>query len=354
MTIFTEPLELMGVPGSPYTRKMLALLRYKRLNYRLIPGSRWKVEDESARYIERAEPKVRLLPTFYGRDDSGDEIAVCDSTPLIRQFDKTFPDRAVIPNNPALALVNSIIEDYADEWLTKAMFHYRWKYAADIEKAGQMLPRWNNITASDSIMDEKAKEISALQISRLRYVGSNDITRETIENSYIRFLKILDKQLNNWPFILGNRPASCDFAIYGQLTCLALFDPTPQALVIKHAPRVYAWTEVLEDLSGYEILDSDWGNENTNLKSLTEALRPLLTEISDIYIAYLIANEYAVRSGNKIMNTTLDGREWEQQPFPYQVKCLRALRDEFNDLSESDREDFDQLVSLTDILSSLS
>jgi len=354
MTTFTEPLELMGVPGSPYTRKMLALLRYKRLNYRLIPGSRWKVKNDSARYIKRAEPKVRLLPTFYGRDDTGDEVAVCDSTPLIRQFDKTFPDRAVIPSNPSLALVNSIIEDYADEWLTKAMFHYRWKYAADIEKAGQMLPRWNNITAPDSIMDEKAKEISALQISRLRYVGSNDITRETIENSYIRILRILDKHLTNWPFLLGNRPASSDFAIYGQLTCLALFDPTPQALVIKHAPRVYAWTEVLEDLSGYEILDSDWGDENTNLKSLTEVLSPLLSEISDIYIPYLVANKDAVSAASKTMNTTLDGREWEQQPFPYQVKCLQALTDEFNELSQADRKDFDEIASATDIVSSLS
>jgi hypothetical protein len=160
--------------------------------------------------------------------------------------------------------------------------------------------------------------------------------------------------LTSWPFLLGNRPASSDFAIYGQLTCLALFDPTPQALVIKHAPRVYAWTEVLEDLSGYEILDSDWGDEDTNLKSLTEILSPLLSEISDIYIPYLVANRDAVSAASKTMNTTLDGREWEQQPFPYQVKCLQALTDEFNELNQADRKDFDEIASATDIVSSLS
>ena len=52
------------------------------------------------------------------------------------------------------------------------------------------------------------------------------------------------------------------------------------------------------------------------------------------------------------MNTTLDGREWEQQPFPYQVKCLQALTDEFNELSQADRKDFDEIASATDIVSS--
>ena len=348
MSRFKEPIELMGAPGSPYTRKMLAFLRYKRIGYRLLPGVRNKLNPEPNRYRSRPEPKVRLLPTFYGRTEEGDEIAICDPTPIIREIEAIFVERATIPSNPALSLVNSIIEDFADEWLTKAMFHYRWSYESDIKKAGDMLPRWNNTTASDETLNQKSLEISAHQIGRLKYVGSNEVTRETIEVSFTRFLEKLDKVLNYKQFILGNRPSSADFAVYGQLTCLALFDPTPQKLIIETVPRIYAWTEVMEDLSGYELLNDDW-LELDGESGLPNPLADLLSEISDVYTPYMLSNEQCILSGQNTLNTKIHGRDWEQTPFPYHIKCLNKLREEYLNLNSKNTIYFKSLIGETQL-----
>ena len=332
MKITDDYLLLMGVPGSPYTRKMLSLLRYRRIPYRLLPGGRQEAASDTRRFPARPQPRVRLLPTFYLKDENGVEQAVCDSTPLIRRFEEQFEGRSVIPSNPWLSLIDYLIEDYADEWLTKAMFHYRWSYAPDIHKAGQMLPRWNNSTASEADIAEQAKTITQRQVSRLSYVGSNALTSATIENSFKSLLGKLDKHLNLYPFILGNRPSASDFAIYGQLTAMALFDPTPAQIIIETAPRIYAWTESMEDLSGYESFDDVW----LDLECLPETLVALLEEIGRLYLPYLVANDAAVRAGIDTLETELDGRAWTQNPFPYQCKCLGWIKEGFAGLSDHD------------------
>ena len=330
----------MGVPGSPYTRKMLALLRYRRIPYRLLPGSRNVIDPDTERFRIRAEPRIPLLPTFYFRDKSNQEYAVCDTTPLIREFEVRYQGRSVVPESSIMAFIDYLLEDYGDEWLTKAMFHYRWTYPEDIEKAGQMLPRWNNISASDEQIEDRSRAISNRQISRLAYVGSNPITRETIEQSFHRFLGLLDNHLQQLPFLLGKRPAACDFAIYGQLSCLALFDPTPQQLILERAPRVYAWTETMEDMSGYETLEHDWLEPD----HLPPTLIALLNEVGRIYIPYLLANAEAVATKAESLQMELDGRPWEQHPFTYQAKCLEWIRAEYSRLSLAQKDQLSVLL----------
>ena len=106
------PLRFMGAPGSPYTRKMLAYLRYRRVPYEFLMSD--QAEREGL-----PRPKVALLPTFYLPGADGALEAAVDSTPLIRRFEGEFDGRAAIPPDPAVAFLNDLVEDYADEWLTK-------------------------------------------------------------------------------------------------------------------------------------------------------------------------------------------------------------------------------------------
>ena len=330
----SQPLVLQGAPGSPYTRKMLAVMRYRHIAYRLLLPAAKELAGLPV-------PKVPLLPTFYLPDEEGVVQPVTDSTPLIRRFEAEFPGRSVIPDDPALAFINDLIEDFADEWLTKAMFHYRWSYAADIAKAGKMLPAWRGFSISDEVLAQRSQMVSERQIGRLSYVGSNSVTGPIIEASYRRFLEAFEDHLRYHPYILGNRPAACDFAVFGQLTQLAEFDPTPTALTLDIAPRVTAWVGIMEDQSGVEPLDSDW----ISLRDPPGTLAGLLAEIGRVYPPVMLANAQAVVSGAALVEATVEGQAWSQNPFPYQAKCLRWLREGRAALSPEARADVDTVLA---------
>lgn len=310
------PLTLAGAPGSPYTRKMLAVLRYRRLPYKVI----WKNPRE---IDDLPKPRPVLLPTFYLPDADGNIEAVVDSTPLITRFDEAEPARRVRPQDPALRFLDALIEDYGDEWLTKPMFHYRWRYQPDIERAASILPRWRLEPMPEQQVRELGKMFAERQISRLYVVGSNDTTAPVIEASYKRFLELFRDHLETTPFMLGRRPGAGDFACFGQLTALTHFDPTPMQLALETAPRVYAWVDLVEDLSGLEPAEDDW----LDITALPATLKALLGEIGRVYAPFLLANAAAVAAGAEQVETEIDGAPWVQPPFPYQAKCLQALRD---------------------------
>jgi len=330
-----NPIALKGAPGSPYTRKMLAVLRYRRIPYRFLVGLWAKPEGLPS-------PKVDLLPTFYFEAEDGVE-AVVDSTPIIRRLEEEVLSRSVIPGDPVLAFLDYLLEDYADEWLTKAMFHYRWQYEADIELAGEILPRWRDLTASATEIDPRAEAVKDRQIGRLYVVGSNDVTAPVIEESYRRFLGRFDDHIGNGPFVFGGRPAAADFGLFGQLTQLATFDPTPSKLTAECAPRVLAWVQTVEDLSGLEPSDGDW----TSRDELPATLNALFAEVGRTYVPVMLANAQAIDSGAERVETEVDGRPWVQQPFPYQAKCLQWVRREFYRLDDSDRAAVAALLSPT-------
>jgi glutathione S-transferase len=332
----TQPLRFKGAPGSPYTRKMLAYLRYRRIPYEFLI-----VNQADAMNLPR--PKVELLPTFYLPNDRNEIEAVVDSTPLIRRFETEFNDRATIPPDPVLAFLDYLIEDYADEWLTKAMFHYRWHYAADIDKAAAILPRWRALGAPDEQLARMSEFVAKRQIGRLQLVGSNDVTAPVIEESYRRFLAIFDRMIERQTFVFGERPSSADFGIYAQLTQLAKFDPTPAAICLAEAPRVSAWSDVVDDLSGNPGDELRWMPR----AFAAERLTALLTEIGRVYAPASLANAKALAAGNDRFETTIDGRRWAQPTFPYQGKCLQWIKEEYRKLDASDRRDVDAVLAGT-------
>jgi len=324
------------MPGSPYSRKLRAVLRYRR-----IPHVWVHQFSSEARALPR--PRVELLPQLLlpGRD--GMLEAHTDSTPLIRRLEAMYEGRDVVPADPAIAFLDALLEDYADEWLTKAMFHYRWAFAPDVAQAAAILPRWARTDGPEDEAGRMGRVFSERQTSRLGVVGSNAVTAPVIEASYRRLLELLGARLAEARFVLGGRPGCADFGPYGQLTQLAGFDPTPRAIALETAPRVVAWVDVVEDGSGLEPRDDDWMRRD----AVPDSLRALLAEIGRVYAPFLLANADALARGSEQVECTIDGRPWVQRPFPYQGKCLRWLREAHGALRADDRRWVDATLADT-------
>ena len=307
---------------------MLAYLRYKRIPYEVI----WRQAEDALAEMNIEAPKPVLLPVFI-LNREGKPTAVTDSTPLIREFEEAYPERPVLPNDPALNFINYVLEDFGDEWCTKYMFHYRWHFAEDADNAGTILPLGINNSLKDDELTFFKEVFSKRQIDRLWVVGSNDDTAEFIDRSYKKVLSIFETLFKKQPFLLGNYPSSCDFAVFGQFTQLVGFDPTPRKIAHEISPRTVAWVNTLDDRGGL-----DYQEENLTLDNLSDSIHELFKELSTSYVPTMMENHRAIENGEKEWSVDLAGYPWKQKSFPYQAKCLDWIREEFKDLDQVNQE----------------
>ena len=95
---------IIGVPASPYTRKMLSALRYRNIQHSVI----WGNAKEILNSMGLETPKPTLLPLVLLHNGS-EVTAICDTTPIIRKLEVNNSDRGIIPKNKSLALLNRFI-----------------------------------------------------------------------------------------------------------------------------------------------------------------------------------------------------------------------------------------------------
>ncbi len=332
-----EPIKIVGVTGSPYSRKMRSILRYRRIPHVWI--QRGSPEDRDLPPVA-----VDLMPVLvFPRGVGGAPESMIDSTFQLRRLEAEYPDRSLLPPDPALAFLDLLLEDFADEWLTKAMFHYRWAFAPDIAKAAAILPRWFATEAAEERQRKMGEAFAARQIARRGIIGSTPESAPMLEGSYRRQLALLALALEGQRFLFGARPSTADFAFFGQLTQLAQFDPTPAAVALQETPRVVAWVDVVEDLSGAEPSEADWVDRESGARRLAG----LLGEVGRTYLPFLLANAAAATTGAATLICEIDGHRYEQSPFPYQVKCLRWLREARAALKPADRAWVDGVLADT-------
>jgi len=322
-----------GMELSPYSVKVRSAFRYKGVPHEWIVRS-------AARMAEFQKlAKLPLIPLIVSPEGE----VMQDSTPILEALDARFPEPALQPDDPTLAFLSALLEEYGDEWGNKPMFHYRWTYAADRASAAERIARATFPEAGEEQIEGAARTIEARMAPRLALVGSSPETLSTIEASFARQVALLEPHLATRPYLFGARPALADFGVFAQLYECAT-DPTPGALLRARAPRVCAWIDRMLAPRAEGPFEP-WAR-------LEPTLAPLLhDEVGAVFFPWTLANERALAAGADALTCTLDGRPFTQAPQKYHAKSLAVLRRRYAALE--DRADLDPILARTGCLAPL-
>ena len=201
-------LRLYDFPASPFCIKVRSILDYKGLVYERVDASRPSVMAELKR-----RGGIGKVPAL----DIDGEL-VCDSTDIAYALERTAPTPQIVPDDPRQRGLCHVLEDWADESLYWHGVYFRWwdsegrAGAPAIFPKGffgqRVIPRVVEHTARKQLMGQGTGRKSPQHVSR-------DLDRQ---------LDHLQALLRDGPFLLGEAPMLCDFAVNGQLVYL---DRTP-------------------------------------------------------------------------------------------------------------------------------
>ena len=309
---------LFGAETSPYSVKVRSFLRYKRLPHEWVVRS-MATESEFAGLART--PALPLLVSANG-------AVAQDSTAIIKALEAAHKDRPIIPEDPICAFLAEIFEDYADEWLNKAMFHYRWSKPENSVPAAER--QLDQMLGSYDHKDRKSAEtqIAKSMSERLPLVGSTKTTAAAIEASFERFVSLLNRHLEDHLYLFGGCPSIGDFGLAGQLIQL-MSDPTPGAFIRDKAPFVMAWCEFMEDPRA--------GAPFEPFEDLKETLLPILKdEVAATYLTWASANNASIAKKRKTLDPMIDGKKFRQNVQKHADLSFKQIKDQALALKEHD------------------
>tara|TARA_R110002096_G_scaffold54362_5_gene140265 strand:- start:152 stop:1156 length:1005 start_codon:yes stop_codon:yes gene_type:complete len=318
---------VIGIEASPYAVKVRAVFRYRRLPHI------W-VARMPQFLAETAEVRPLIMPVVQYPDGE----YRTDSTPVILDLERRHPEsRSVIPPDAGDAVLSALIEDMADEWLVKSLFHYRFDRPVD-QQSGAIWVMDDSYPGIDSAtLQARTDAFIERQVARKPLVGCTPENAHLFEAFFRELLAAMEGFVATDRFLFGSRPSLADFGLFGQLHTLSA-DPTSAAIVRTEAPRTLHWVRRLHDCSGVE---GEWRAPSDAPPAI---LRQLLNLAGRYYLPFLSANAAAWRNGDAMVEAVVDGHPYRQPVFRYQMQCYDTLLRQYNALAADTRRCIDPVL----------
>jgi glutathione S-transferase len=315
--------------------KMRGILRYRGIPHIM----KARISDWTGAFQKVRVPVMPVLEYPEGTFHN-------DSTPLILDLEQRHSDRSVIPTRETDAFLAALIEDLADEWLSKAMYAYRWAFPEHTQWTGRLIAFDQRFGGGRTASEEAGHAFETRQVRRNELVGCTAANLPMLMQIAERVLDALEPNIPEQPFLFGTRPSNAEFALFGQL-CQFTLDLAAIGPCQARAPYTMRWCHHLHDLSGHE------GAWRTDDEPMSPAVGALLDLAGEAYLPFLVANQAALESGGGRVRIEAHGLGYEGAPYKYQRHCLTELRRAYGGLSLEARDQLDPLLEAHQCLAPL-
>lgn len=302
---------LFGAETSAYSTKMRSYLTYKGFAFEWAPRT-VDTEDELKRVS-----RFGTLPVLV--TSSG--FAVHDTTPMMEALEADSPEPSATPADAATAFLACVLEEYADVWLAKAAFHYRWTRKKDQRLAAQR--SIEEYYPAGAPGDRRATEDLAIEnmAGQLKTMQLDGELGPVVEKSFKKFIKLLDDHLKKHLFIFGDRPSIADFAIAGQLIQM-MKDPTPAKIIEKDGEFVAKWCEFMSAPTA--------SGPFAALDDLKETLAPIFSDdLAVFFLPWAAENLESSLASAESFPVTLGRDTLQLAPLRSAARSFRELRRKF-------------------------
>lgn len=223
-------LRLYDFSASPFCIKVRSILDHKKLGYERIDAS-----NPSVMLSLKRKGGIGKVPAL----EIGNRL-VCDSTNIAYAIEELAPEPPLVPSDPIMRAHCHLLEDWADESLYWLGVYFRWWDPAGRAGAPAIFPK--------GFMGKSVVPRIVERVARKQLIGQGTGRKppETVAADLDRSLDHLKLLLGANPFLLGDRPWLCDFAVNGQLVYLSR---TPHGrLSIDARPELGAYLERMKAL----------------------------------------------------------------------------------------------------------
>ncbi len=329
-----QVLELRGSRISYFTGKMENYFRLKGIPYRfesmVFPGE----VARNKKVLGLSQMPVVQLP---------DGRWMTDTTAMIQWFEAAYPQNPVVPNDPTLAYICYLLEDWADEWWWRPAMHYRWYYEEGARFASGHLAR--EVTGGLHL-PLFVKRLMLRRRQRNGYTSGDGIgpgAVSGVEADVAVLLARLERIFEKRPFLLGDYPTLADIGFSGPFFRHFALDPIPLQLLRHTAPRTLEWVMRLWNCNPASL-------KGSLVDGVPEDIRLLLKHMARGYLPYLNANVQAVRRGDARFTATFDEVTYTgARSSQYRVWCLAELRKHYKECRQSGTGDLESLLRETEI-----